>query len=173
MVFQSTRPMRGATQQKITFEEYLCEFQSTRPMRGATQNLLITSSPVTFQSTRPMRGATVLSSIPGYQLIISIHAPHAGRDFVTLGDTIANDVFQSTRPMRGATMPEMPFCCMLSISIHAPHAGRDPYESKVKHYFQYFNPRAPCGARPIAGSISSSTWKFQSTRPMRGATSCK
>ena len=35
-----------------------------------------------------------------------------------------------------------------------------------------FNPRAPCGARPIAGSISNSTWKFQSTRPMRGATTC-
>ena len=36
---------------------------------------------MTFQSTRPMRGATVLYPDSTTYVIISIHAPHAGRDF--------------------------------------------------------------------------------------------
>ena len=56
-------------------------FQSTRPMRGATQRFQsVDSRELKFQSTRPMRGATekiVLAILP---LPISIHAPHAGRD---------------------------------------------------------------------------------------------
>ena len=34
----------------------------------------------------------------------------------------------------------------------------------------YFNPRAPCGARPLGYSAALSTFSFQSTRPVRGAT---
>ena len=33
-----------------------------------------------------------------------------------------------------------------------------------------FNPRAPCGARPLRSSALPSAAQFQSTRPMRGAT---
>ena len=36
MVFQSTRPMRGATAIAKGLCKYLGVFQSTRPMRGAT-----------------------------------------------------------------------------------------------------------------------------------------
>ncbi len=118
-----------------------------------------------------MRGAT---GTPPFIFVfspISIHAPHAGRDS------------QFPRPA--------PCRC---ISIHAPHAGRDAcpaYHSQSRSC--YFNPRAPCGARPqgarrmnIRAKISihaphagrdgaasprvSVAWIFQSTRPMRGAT---
>ena len=34
----------------------------------------------------------------------------------------------------------------------------------------YFNPRAPCGARPASPPFCGHEWPFQSTRPMRGAT---
>ena len=35
----------------------------------------------------------------------------------------------------------------------------------------YFNPRAPCGARPFQTvTIQQGVYLFQSTRPMRGAT---
>ena len=50
-----------------------------------------------------MRGATYRSSLEFFRVIISIHAPHAGRD---TGNTVRLQpvrVFQSTRPMRGAT----------------------------------------------------------------------
>ena len=55
-------------------------FQSTRPMRGATEHPESQRQFQPFQSTRPMRGATY--SWPEWRALrlISIHAPHAGRD---------------------------------------------------------------------------------------------
>ena len=56
-LFQSTRPMRGATHScRHTFATLI--FQSTRPMRGATQLFHLRFWISLFQSTRPMRGAT-------------------------------------------------------------------------------------------------------------------
>ena len=80
-LFQSTRPMRGATNGRKLRNGRRLRFQSTRPMRGATFTvyiLLCTHCP--FQSTRPMRGATNIGVTTSQQMIISIHAPHAGRD---------------------------------------------------------------------------------------------
>ena len=56
--------------------------------------------------------------------------------------------FQSTRPVRGATWS----------TVCWPTASPN------------FNPRAPCGARPIKFTEASSPDQFQSTRPVRGAT---
>ena len=55
-------------------------FQSTRPVRGATwleNDLLLVTK---FQSTRPVRGATQRGLRPPPMSEISIHAPRAGRD---------------------------------------------------------------------------------------------
>ena len=125
-IFQSTRPMRGATAM-ICSLDISREFQSTRPMRGATaQRVILGKTEFEFQSTRPMRGATKVS---GYADI---------EDY--------------------------------SISIHAPHAGRD--DPAVLGFFPPpdFNPRAPCGARRRWPPCSRRSRKFQSTRPVRGAT---
>ena len=43
---------------------------------------------------------------------------------------------------------------------------------KTRRY-QHFNPRAPCGARRNQRRRHAFTTLFQSTRPMRGATTCK
>ena len=78
--FQSTRPVRGATHSSAT-SLFSAIFQSTRPVRGATYtSALPASTPKTFQSTRPVRGATGVVLHPRAQLLISIHAPRAGRD---------------------------------------------------------------------------------------------
>ena len=129
------RPRRGST------------FQSTRPMRGATddgaflraQNGISIHAPHAgrdidafkklagvqeFQSTRPMRGATFHFYVYALVVQISIHAPHAGRD--------ARSPFSSTQQ---------------PISIHAPLAGRDMISGSMREMITYFNPRAPCGAR--------------------------
>ena len=80
IIFQSTRPMRGATADigpKIGIDGISIhaphagrdlevqqqrlgevQFQSTRPMRGATPYLGVGFIIKKFQSTRPMRGAT-------------------------------------------------------------------------------------------------------------------
>ena len=95
--------------------------------------------------------------------------------------------------MRGATGDGHLRGRVAGISIHAPHAGRDPQGPPSRPPCGYFNPRAPCGARPkwawqrnaqIGISIHAPhagrdrAWycpscraiRFQSTRPMRGAT---
>ena len=55
-------------------------FQSTRPMRGATHTQRGDHKHFAFQSTRPMRGATHADRLSAARRDVSIHAPHAGRD---------------------------------------------------------------------------------------------
>ena len=72
--------MRGATDD-LTKYKADAEFQSTRPMRGATGLVDAEFKGQAFQSTRPMRGATQQENQHREHSSISIHAPHAGRDF--------------------------------------------------------------------------------------------
>ena len=119
------------------------------------------------------------------ELMISIHAPLAGRDICTVGKYPSRNLFQSTRPLRGATFVPDKVSAALGyfnpraivggkvvqlISIHAPLAGRDTRISMRSRMRCYFNPRAPCGARPAFSVIVSLFLSFQSTRPLRGAT---
>ena len=56
-IFQSTRPVRGATSPQVDRDKELL-FQSTRPVRGATSEERADVEIMLFQSTRPVRGAT-------------------------------------------------------------------------------------------------------------------
>ena len=103
-------------------------FQSTRPARGATSQTRTWLPSWLFQSTRPARGAT-------YQHLA----------FVQLV------AFQSTRPARGATMVSIAVACKTIISIHAPREGRDSTKHWCRIALSDFNPRAPRGARQVAG----------------------
>ena len=79
---------------------------------------------------------------------ISIHAPHTGRDgeyHFYMGKNYY-------------------------ISIHAPHTGRDGSSSIQIRHRRNFNPRAPYGARPFKTIKHFRPIRFQSTRPIRGAT---
>ena len=85
--------------------------------------------------------------------------------------TMNESTFQSTRPVRGATQGGLDYVGFeIDISIHAPRAGRDPFVSLTTRAVNHFNPRAPCGARQLKPEISGTAQKFQSTRPVRGAT---
>ena len=77
--FQSTLLMRGATRQRATAWVRPI-FQSTLLMRGATPSSPIVTTFLAFQSTLLMRGATLKNRLPGIELKISIHAPHARSD---------------------------------------------------------------------------------------------
>ena len=102
----------------------------------------------TFQSTHPLRGATTLHPAP----------PPAA-------------VFQSTHPLRGATHLYAASALAADISIHAPLAGRDSGDPTHRSAPPYFNPRTPCGVRRIHTSHGTIIRGFQSTHPLRGATS--
>ena len=84
--------------------------------------------------------------------------------------SVREKLFQSTRPLRGATLKSAVWDKDQAISIHAPLAGRDGYRGLSVRRLQYFNPRAPCGARRIVYCVQLEISPFQSTRPLRGAT---
>ena len=146
-------------------------FQSTRPIRGATRGWGGSGGEIIFQSTRPIRGATqYITRLGRGSSDFNPRAPYGARleAFQAIGEAI---VFQSTRPIRGATClrcqyrhddndfnPRAPYGARRittgqtlnfgAISIHAPHTGRDP---------------------PVY-RLSVHPHQFQSTRPIRGAT---
>ena len=169
-------------------------FQSTRPLRGATGSPAERrTSLIVFQSTRPLRGATRAEDKFCSTSEISIHAPLTGRDqgFPPPGHRPKR--FQSTRPLRGATIlrfaqifpcpyfnPRAPYGARRS-SRHRP-ASRWRFQSTrplrgatsgwwtAAEKAQNFNPRAPYGARHCLTIRCSAPAEFQSTRPLRGAT---
>ena len=122
-VFQSTRPLRGATKAPLSlFPEFL--FQSTRPLRGATADILMSDLSHAFQSTRPLRGATLEDGKPLVCNKISIHAPLAGRDAWPSGITPPSPI-SIHAPLAGRDFTGPRMCFTSIISIHAPLAGRD------------------------------------------------
>ena len=116
------------------------------------------------------RDFTVLAiaNLPG----ISIHAPHTGRDKCRRFPIIPILRFQSTRPIRGATASR---CCVrhapTDFNPRAPYGARLEYKTQRMQTVMEFQ-----STRPIRGATcgteitSSANQKFQSTRPIRGAT---
>ena len=127
-----------------------------------------------------------------YYKVISIHAPRAGSDDILsevvdfelyfnprspcgerrhmLGVWMYASLFQSTLPVRGATIVLFDLLSCYLISIHAPRAGSDRLCSGWSDNSHNFNPRSPCGERPVSDATIYWPFKFQSTLPVRGAT---
>ena len=82
--------------------------------------------------------------------------------------------FQSTHPVRGAT-PAGPRLSHVTdlISIHAPRAGCDAYGGVQQTPPCNFNPRTPCGVRLALPRTQYCRPQFQSTHPVRGATTTR
>ena len=145
-----------------------------------------------FQSTRPVRGATVAQIRLEAIDHISIHAPRAGRDRrgtagrciypyfnprAPCGARRMRDrtptralEFQSTRPVRGATPDDGAELRYNQFQSTRPVRGATPIRIRRAKPWTYFNPRAPCGARPKGLGKAPILNEFQSTRPVRGAT---
>ena len=177
-LFQSTRPMRGAT--NSSFQRYFfCHYFNPRAPCGARR-----------------RNCSSMGQVHK----ISIHAPHAGRDcqaahrepyctnfnprapcgarldvlflhaltrcdfnprapcgarrfrYVTVAFVWS---FQSTRPMRGATFYILPTMRARDISIHAPHAGRDAGDKYItgSNCISIHAPLAGCDVEHIQHTV--------------------
>ena len=122
--FQSTRPARGATLEKITIYTNP-EFQSTRPARGATRSRQRHRRRDRVSIHAPRAGRDEVRHEIHRRIVVSIHAPRAGRDVRSVFSGITTGVFQSTRPARGATITSHVRSPIDDVSIHAPRAGRD------------------------------------------------
>ena len=130
-------------------EEYCSIFQSTLPLRGATpskRDLILAHCK--FQSTLPLRGATDAEEEPPDADEISIHTPLAGSD----------------------ALARFRFPLMPGISIHTPLAGSDRRRPRACVRGHDFNPHSPCGERRDHIVNGLRITKFQSTLPLRGAT---
>ena len=169
------------------------QFQSTHPLRGATAGRNGVLPLEQFQSTHPLRGATQNKHQQFAVQEISIHAPLAGCDYSShhsrqdhrnfnprtpcgvrpFANYAADKTveFQSTHPLRGATKALENHQKGEIISIHAPLAGCDPLRIMLRTRPSNFNPRTPCGVRPRRWKTTKKAKLFQSTHPLRGATS--
>ena len=145
-IFQSTRPLRGATGIS-TPSSVSTSFQSTRPLRGATFAFGPSlRRPWNFNPRAPCGARPQTSAASWRLLVISIHAPLAGRDFRYRNKKSPLQI-SIHAPLAGRDV--LPNCDLLSlrISIHAPLAGRDDHGKRLTAQVANFNPRAPCGAR--------------------------
>ena len=149
-LFQSTRPLRGATRFTICGLHHHTDFNPRAPCGARRQILerMRTWDNISIHAPRegrdlPMRPSKAVR-------YISIHAPREGRDEVYGVRWLALEhAFQSTRPARGATeTPSTEF----------------PTQSK----FQSTRPAR--GATRTVSTARKSLQTFQSTRPARGAT---
>ena len=152
-------------------EAALVIFQSTCPLRGTTKNCVIAPAEVRFQSTCPLRGTTV-NDADAMQV---------------------NEEFQSTCPLRGTTRRWRRLRAGCRFQSTCPLRGTTNSQPSPSSPSSNFNPRAPCGARPVFACVYGDVLrisihvplaghdvfglatykrnrKFQSTCPLRGTT---
>ncbi len=72
-----------------------------------------------------MRGATIMDWFGDTFFIISIHAPHAGRDYPRKPVSHGDGAISIHAPHAGRDPRHTHKLWLNIISIHAPHAGRD------------------------------------------------
>ena len=193
------RAPRGARPVAVLQRLETLVFQSTRPTRGATQRVRDIDSPEEISIHAPHAGRDQKRRGECRRHDISIHAPHAGRDQwaaptltstahfnpraprgarrlygfkltpgaefqstrPTRGATIAGErrlracKFQSTRPTRGATSPGSSSSVFLTFQSTRPTRGATDQEKKEVTPNDDFNPRAPRGARHNHGYMEA------------------
>ena len=105
-------------------------------------------SPFIFQPTLPMRGATHRRGWQARCVFISTHAPHAGSDLHP-GRLSFDHNISTHAPHAGSDRSWLYTALAMPISTHAPHAGSDPEFRRCDTRNIHFNPRSPCGERPL------------------------
>ena len=123
-LFQSTLPMRGATNVYHISRSKLSISIHT-PHAGSDQRAIYCLYYKLISIHTPHAGSDVIIQRSRYKNPISIHTPHAGSDNQMLKIPPNHITFQSTLPMRGATRLLVLKYADLLISIHTPHAGSD------------------------------------------------
>ena len=108
-----------------------------------------TPGTIRFQSTLPVWGATICVMVLFVSAVnFNPRSPCGERlsIFTVSPDSLR---FQSTLPVWGATNRHQPKRPDSSISIHAPRVGSDVPSRLCVPVLPYFNPRSPCGERPL------------------------
>ena len=170
----------------------MAKFQSTAPVWGPTIALQRAASTPMISIHGPRVGAdgcraaafagAVRISIHGPRVgadaeggedfvlgHISIHGPRVGADG-PIGACAYVDLISIHGPRVGADGATGCSAANVGISIHGPRVGADLVRSYFCRGLVNFNPRPPCGGRPIASRPRNSVSRFQSTAPVWGPT---
>ena len=119
----------GARRLESVFKLSLIIFQPTRPLRGATSYFLAQAGlSKIFQPTRPLRGATRHKPAVHELHPISTHAPLAGRDGRADEGRLVDREISTHAPLAGRDQAEQRPGRAQMISTHAPLAGRDRFQ---------------------------------------------
>ena len=127
----------------------LARFQSTHSLRSATCCQHFLNLPAKFQSTHSLRSATAMPGQPSSDLSVSIHALLAECDKFQPEGSVPSGEFQSTHSLRSATQLSGLGPRTLMVSIHALLAECDFVVLQNAICPHCFNPRTPCGVRPM------------------------
>ena len=149
IIFQSTRPLRGATR-RSSAAFWPAYFNPRAPCGARRLRPDLRKAKFYFNPRAPCGARLAVIALSQLSRSISIHAPLAGRDQIQHDRADTAATFQSTRPLRGAT------------GIVSGWAATGLFQS----------------TRPLRGATSENSpgvmmVLFQSTRPLRGATSNK
>ena len=146
------------------------KFQSTHPLRGATQPRAVGQARLDFNPRTPCGVRHPAGKVIRFTHFISIHAPLAGCDEAAKAEQ-AQQAISIHAPLAGCDNKVVSDPSLTVISIHAPLAGCDRGQQGAGQPLKNFNPRTPCGVR--RGSLLAANGgraAFQSTHPLRGAT---
>ena len=147
VVFQSTRPVRGATGGGGCCQTVLhISIHAPRAGRDSGPSRAARRSHRNFNPRAPCGARLGTSKEKGVRTYFNPRAPCGARPWSPPAARPTSS-FQSTRPVRGATDQAGCHAPQRFISIHAPRAGRDTRCKPCGWPGPDFNPRAPCGAR--------------------------
>ena len=168
-LFQPTLPLRGATV-VLGLDSRGLWFQPTLPLRGATRPLGFFARLPRFNPRSPCgeRQAARSSSRPS-SCRFNPRSPCGERPFAALLWRVTPR-FNPRSPCGERPLPHVDLRLLDMVSTHAPLAGSDQPHRHHRAGRAGFNPRSPCGERLGAGVLSSLSFAFQPTLPLRGAT---
>ena len=130
-------------------------FQPTRPLRGATDFFKANEAEMLISTHAPLAGRDgVHRRVYGVLEGISTHAPLAGRDTSGRVPGDCSRYFNPRAPCGARLSSSASAPKMSNFNPRAP-CGARLRENGATPEQRHFNPRAPCGARPRSSSTSS------------------
>ena len=144
-------------------------FQSTHSVRSATMSRFMIVQLIKV-SIHALRAECDLSPclVPESWLRFNPRTPCGVRPFA-FTDADRAEAFQSTHSVRSATVFPRPVLVVVAVSIHALRAECDNWIEQKRPMPNSFNPRTPCGVRPLFRWLFGLRVRFQSTHSVRSA----
>ncbi len=168
-MFQSTHPLRGATNTPLSKFVFFSVSIHAPLARCDSLHLLMLFLVLSFNPRTPCEVRQITFNTHFVNVLFQSTHPLRGATH-NKGFKVASDGFQSTHPLRGATNRGKNKDYKDWVSIHAPLARCDLAlpPQYISHIVSIHAPLARCDVG--LGAAASAYARFQSTHPLRGAT---